>query len=64
MQLLILAINGFAMPTKLLVPELEKNLDEYGNSQNERLTANIDTFVKDFIWFTTAIANHKLNNPA
>lgn len=62
LQLLVLAINGFAMPTKLLVPELSKNLDENGVTQNEKLAKNITRFVADFLWFTEAIANHKKNN--
>ncbi len=59
MQLLILAINGYAMHTKLLVPELEKSLDENGVPQNERLAKNITKFADDFLWFTEAIANQK-----
>lgn len=63
LQLLILAINSFPMPTKLLVPELEKSLDENGVPQNEMLEKQINKFVSDFLWFTEAIANQKINKP-
>jgi azobenzene reductase len=59
MQLLVLAINAFAMPTKLLVAEVNKTLDEDGIPQNEKLANSINRFVDDFLWFTTAISNHK-----
>jgi NAD(P)H-dependent FMN reductase len=61
LQLLVLAIMGFAMPTKLLVPEIDKNLDEDGVPQNEKMAANITRFANDFMWFTEAIANQKKN---
>ena len=63
LQLLILAILGYAMPTKLLVAEVEKNLDENGVPQNEQLAKRINGFAKDFLWFTEAIVNQKKNNP-
>jgi NAD(P)H-dependent FMN reductase len=59
MQLLVLAVQGYAMPTKLLVPELGKNLNEQGETDNVNLKKNIDKFVTEFLWFTEAIANHK-----
>ncbi|NCX95704.1 MAG: NAD(P)H-dependent oxidoreductase [Chitinophagia bacterium] len=60
LQLLILAIDGFAMPTKLLVPEVDKNITAEGEVQNERLAKNINRFVEDFLWFTEAIAKQKI----
>jgi NAD(P)H-dependent FMN reductase len=59
MQLLILAINGFAMPTKLLVPEIAKTIDEDGKPADEQLNKQINKFVAHFVWFTAAIAAHK-----
>ena len=63
MQLLGLAIMGFAVPVKLLVPEIEKSIDEEGNPLNEKMAKGIATFVKEFVWFTEAIANQKKNKP-
>jgi azobenzene reductase len=60
MQLLVLAIDGYAVPNKLLVPELPTSLDEQGNPQNEKLAKNIKKFVDDFLWFTEAIADRKM----
>ncbi len=59
LQLLILAINGFAMPTKLLVPELDKSLDENGVPLNDFMAKNLAKFADEFIWFTEAIVNRK-----
>ncbi len=57
MQLLILAINAFPMPYKLLVPELHLSLDEDGNPQNEIIAKNIKRFVSEYLWFVEAISN-------
>lgn len=59
LQLLVLAIGAFPMPYKLLVPELHISLDENGVPQTEILIKNIDRFVKEYLWFTGAISNHK-----
>lgn len=59
LQLLVLAIDGFAMPSKLLVPELPKNIDENGVPLNEQMAGRISKFVADFLWFTEAISAHK-----
>ncbi len=63
LQLLVLAINGFAIPTKLLVPELDKSLDENGVPLNPKMEKSIAKFANDFVWFTEAIMNQKLNSP-
>ena len=59
MQLLVLAIGAYAMPEKLLVPELHLSLDEEGNPKNEIMAKNIKKFVDSFLWFTEAIAERK-----
>lgn len=59
LQLLVLAIGAFPMPRKLLVPELDKSLDEDGNPLNETMASNLDRFVKEYLWFAEAIVNHK-----
>jgi NAD(P)H-dependent FMN reductase len=56
MQLLVLAINAFPMPYKLLVPELQNSLDEEGNPQNEIIAKNIKRFVSEYLWFVEAIS--------
>jgi NAD(P)H-dependent FMN reductase len=57
MQLLALAIGGFAMSCKLLVPEIQNALDEEGNPQNETMAKNLKRFVKEYLWFVEAISN-------
>lgn len=62
MQLLVLAIGAYAMPTKLLVPELAHSLDDEGVAQNEALQKGIDKFATEMIWFTEAIKTQKEKN--
>ena len=59
LQLLVLAIDGYAMPFKLLVPEVDKNIDENGVPRTEKMAMRIKSFVAEFLWFTEAIANRK-----
>lgn len=56
LQLLILAIRAFPMPQKLLVPELDKSLDENGKPLNDITAKNLDKFVEEYLWFVEAIS--------
>lgn len=56
LQLLILAIRAFPMPQKLLVPELDKSLDENGKPLNDIIAKNLDKFVEEYLWFVEAIS--------
>lgn len=58
LQLLILAIDAYPMPRKLLFPQVQNNVDEEGNALNELTTKQINTFITEFLWFTEAISNH------
>jgi len=62
MQLLVLAIEAFPMPYKLLVPELQNSLDEEGNPQNEIIARNIKKFISEYLWFVEAISSHTKKN--
>ncbi len=55
-QLLILALNAYPMPYKLLVPEIQNALDEDGNPLHEIMQKNLEHFVTEFLWFTDAIS--------
>lgn len=59
LQSLVLAIGAFPMPYKLLVPELEKSLDEAGNPQNEIMQKNLNRFIEEYLWFVEAITTQK-----
>ncbi len=59
LQLLVLAIDGFPMPYKLLIPELPKTLDENGYPLNDIVSKNIQRFVNEYFWFVEAIADRK-----
>lgn len=59
LQLLVLAIDGFAMPTKLLVPEVPKTIDEEGSVLDEQLAKRLNKFITDYLWFVEAIADRK-----
>jgi len=56
LQLLVLAIGAFPMPYKLLVPELDKSLDEDGKPLNDIMTKNLKRFVDEYLWFVEAIS--------
>lgn len=56
LQLLVLAINAFPMPYKLLVPELDKSLSEDGIPQNEIMEKNLKKYVDEYLWFVEAIS--------
>lgn len=56
LQLLILAINAFPMPRKLLFPEVQNNVDENGVALNEQTEKRINAFVAEFLWFTEGIS--------
>lgn len=56
LQLLILAIRAFPMPQKLLVPELDKSLDEHGKPLNDIMAKNLEKFVEEYLWFVEAIS--------
>ena len=59
MQLLILAIGGYPMPLKLLVPEVQKAFDSNGDPVDEYFQNTAQRFLDELIWFTEAIVNHK-----
>ena len=59
LQLLILAINAFPMPYKMLVPELPSSLDENGKPLNETVERHLKKFVTEYIWFVEAISTQK-----
>lgn len=63
MQLLVLAIDAYALPNKLLVPEVHKNLDEHGVPQTEKMKGAIESFVNDYLWLVEAITKQKKSNP-
>lgn len=56
LQLLILAINAFPMPYKLLVPELHLSLDEQGKPQNDTVERHLQKFATEYLWFVEAIS--------
>lgn len=64
LQLLVLAIEGFPMPYKLLVPELPKSLDENGKPLNEILEKNLKKFTDEYLWFVEAIVTQINKNKA
>lgn len=59
MQLLVLAIGAYAMPTKLLIPEIGNSIDENGVPTSEAITKSIRKFTEEMLWFTEAIKTQK-----
>jgi NAD(P)H-dependent FMN reductase len=55
LQLLVLAVNAFPMPYKLLVPELENSFDEEGNAKTEIMQKNLEHFITEYFDFVGAM---------
>ena len=64
MQQLVLAIGGYPMPTKLLVPTVQNAFNEKGELIDEVLSKTIDKFVSEFVWFADAIVSKKQKHAA
>ncbi len=62
LQKLILKLRAFPIPSILMVGEVYKVVDEFGNVLDERFIKSSERFIDDFIWFSQAIVNQKKLN--
>ena len=60
MQHVILSLGGYAVPTKLLIPEIQNAFDENFQPLREDIVKNTERFLNEFTWFVQAIVNAKL----
>jgi len=59
LQHVVLHMGGFALPAKLLVPDVQTSFDEEGALVNERTVKSAGRFLDEYLWLSEAIADHK-----
>lgn len=59
LQHVILSLGAYALPLKLLVPEIQKAFNDSFTPSNESITKSAGKFLNEFLWFAEAIANKK-----
>lgn len=59
LQHVILSLGAYAVPYKLLVPQIQHAFDEQMQPINADLVKSTDRFLNEFTWFTRAIAQAK-----
>jgi azobenzene reductase len=63
LQTLILHVFAYPMPTKLLVPFVDKAFDEKGKLIDETVGKGMDRFINEYKWFAEAIINQRKAKP-
>lgn len=59
LQKYILALGGYPMPYKLLIADVRNSLGDNGEILHEALISAFETFVKELLWLTEAVARQK-----
>lgn len=59
LQLVCLALGGLPIPDKLPVSNVQELFDEMGNLRNSTFKAKLESFIKELVWYTEAMINHK-----
>jgi azobenzene reductase len=59
LQHVILSVGAFPMPLKLLIPEIHNAFNDGFEPQNEKITANAEKFLDEFLWFSDALVQQK-----
>lgn len=60
LQHVILSLGAYALPVKLLVPEIHLAFDESFNTQNENIIKRTSRFLDEFLWLAEAVSQKKL----
>lgn len=63
LQHVVLSLGGFALPTKLLVPEVQNVFDESLQIKNEGVVKETTRFLDEYLWFARAIVQAKQAAP-
>jgi azobenzene reductase len=63
LQTLILHVFAYPMPTKLLVPFVNKAFDENGKLIDETVDKGMERFITEYKWFAEAIINQQKVKP-
>lgn len=59
LQHVILSLGAFALPTKLLIPEVHLAFNDLYQPRNKKIVQNTKQFLDEFTWFAEAIAHAK-----
>ena len=59
LQHVILSLGAYALPLKLLVPEIHQAFDDTNSPVHESVTGNTEKFLNEFLWYTDAIYQKK-----
>lgn len=59
LQHVVLSLGAYALPYKLLVPEIQHAFDDQQQPLREDVVKNTDKFLNEFTWFTNAIVQAK-----
>lgn len=59
LQHVVLSLGAYALPYKLLVPEIQHAFDDQQQPLREDVVKNTDRFLNEFTWFTNAIVQAK-----
>lgn len=59
LQHVILSIGAFALPAKLLVPDVNTAFDEHFNLVNERTNKSALKFIDEYLWLAEAVCDKK-----
>ena len=62
LQHVILSLGAFALPTKLLVPEVKTAFDDSFQPVNEGLIKSVNKFLDEYLWFADAVYQKKSVN--
>jgi NAD(P)H-dependent FMN reductase len=59
MQQLVLHMGAYPLPLKLLVPEIQNQIDDNYQPLNEGIVKTVDRYLDEFLWFASAIVTAK-----
>ena len=60
MQQLVLALFAYPIPQMMLVPEVQDKFDAAGRLTDKSFAKKVDTYLQDYLWFASAIADKKV----
>jgi NAD(P)H-dependent FMN reductase len=59
LQHVILSLGAFALPSKLLVPDVQTSFDDSFQLLNERTLRSAEKFIEDYLWLAEAVCDRK-----
>ena len=62
LQHVILSLGAYALPFKLLIPEIQHAFDDQMRPLREDVVKNTKRFLDEFMWFANAIVEYRMAN--